>query len=204
MRSDCLSQGRVLVLASLLVIVTACGKVDNDAAALDASKIDMVAAIEAAQQSLSDGFPVEVEMLMLEDTPHYLVEVMVGDDLSVVHVNGLTGAITETSSTEPSDKEKATLKSLSKIDPDKRVSLLSAVKRAMKDKPEARPVEVDVRMKEDKVQFDIRLLAGTALERVKVGVLRAKEVRKQDGTEGKNKDGEPAADGTKTEGSSDG
>jgi len=166
MKSNRRLPGTLLTLITLAGGLAACGQIEDTAAALEASKITMIEAIKAAKTgALADGTPTEVELKMIDGQPRYNVELVLEGGVTSVAVDGVSGEVLETAVVELDVDEQRIIDELMLVDAEQRLGLQGALKEAMKNTENGRPVEVDLEEQEGELVYDIRLLVGNLIQK---------------------------------------
>ncbi len=145
-------------------VVCGCSETTFDPAeALAKAKIELVDAVKSAKAAVPGGFPLEVEMAVVDGKAYFDVEVMNTEGIWSLRVDAVTGDVVSTTVVEPSEKETRVLDAIKQVDEAKRTALPKALTQVLAKVAGGRPIEVDVDFNErSKPAFEIRLLVNDA------------------------------------------
>ena len=162
--------GTVLSLVTLAGTFMACGKFEDTHSALTASKITMAQAVKAARAEIEGGVAMEVELEMVEEKPMFNVEIASAEKILSVQVDGISGEVLNKTDLELDPEEQRVVGELLAIDPEQRLGLVGALKKALAGTEDGKAVEVDLEEKDGELVYKIRVMVGNLSEEKSVKI----------------------------------
>ncbi len=149
-------------------------KQEHDAAkaVLAVAKIDLLKAIEIAQAKIPTGKPILVQTEQKKTTMVFEVLLLVGEKVTEVQVNAVTGAIAKVEEDEEGEVED--LPEAKKVLAASKITFAQAITIAKGKVDGGKPFEVDTEIEDGKPIIEVGLLAGDKIMNVEIDAVTGK------------------------------
>lgn len=167
--------GTVLWLAILVTAVPV--RADDDdrddveemKKALAASKVTLAEAIRIAAREVAAGQPLEVDIEWKHGVPRIEVELVVGEVWKDVYIHGVTGRVMRTEENRADDADdRAELRRDKEALAAAKRSFTEAIDEAMKKEPDGRVVKIELKWRDGRPEYKVKLLSGERLVTVRI------------------------------------
>lgn len=155
------------------------GKTDNEKkehdtarAVLAKAKIDLVKAIETAQAKIPTGKPIYASTANEDNSLLFEVFLLVGDSVTEVEVDAVTGMVKKTE--EGEDDEVENLKDAKQVLAKSKISFAEAIAITKGKVEGGKPFEVELEIEDGKSIIEVELLVGEKVMEVEIDALTGK------------------------------
>ena len=145
---------------------------DTARAVLAKAKIDLAKAIETAQAKVPKGKPIYASTAQEKDKLLFEVFLLVGEKVTEVEVDAVTGAVGDVE--EGEDDEVENLADAKKVLAASKITFAQAIATAKKKVEGGKPFEVEMELEDGKSIIEVELLAGTKIMKVEIDAISGK------------------------------
>ena len=172
---------RAVVVALMCLCLGAIGRADSEEkddekkeldtarVVLEKSKIELLKAIETAQEKIPKGKPIHATTEQENSKFLFLVFLLVGDSVTEVEIDAVTGEVVEVE--EGEDDEVEDLAETKKVLASSRITFAQAIATAKGKVEDGKPFECEMELDDGNSIIEVELLTGTKVMKVEIDAI---------------------------------